>query len=414
MAPDPDTAGAGVLDPVERRPDYWPPARFPPALTRLLLDWTPPVALAGIVGHELIYDHAGPWQWLLSQALSWPLAVRRRAPVAVLAWTAALACVEWGFHHLSTDYLAVLFALYAVAAQRSRRMAIVATIVVELGTLLVAARFSPAGSVNDGILLLTALVLTFALLGTTQRTQRQYLSVLEERADQLAHERDQQALIAAAGERQRIAREMHDIVAHSVSVMIALSEGAAAKAEKNPPQARDSMRQVAATGRDALTELRKVLSVLRDPSPENRRPQPTVASLEFLVEDVNAAGLPVTVTVTGDADALPADVQVTIFRVVQEALTNVLKHASEPTEAEVRIEASPQIVVVTVQDDGRPVDRVAPPARGSGNGLAGMRERARLFAGSVAAGPHHDSGWLLTCTLYPTSEGTVDTTTPGR
>jgi signal transduction histidine kinase len=414
MGPDPDTAGAGVLDPPKGGPDDRPSARVLPALTRLVLDWTPPVALAAIVGHELVYDHAGPWEWLLSQALVWPLAVRRRAPVAVLAWTLALAGAQWAFHQLSTDYLAVLFALYAVAARRSRRTAIVAATLVEAGTLLVATRFSPAGSVNDGILLLTALVLAFALLGTAQRTQQQYLSVLEERADQLARERDQQALIAAAQERQRIAREMHDIVAHSVSVMIALSEGAAAKAEKNPPQAKESMRQVAATGRDALTELRKVLSVLRDPGSGDRRPQPTVASLDFLAEDMNTAGLPVTLTVTGDANALPDAVQVTIFRVVQEALTNVLKHAHEPTRAEVRVEASPRTVVVTVQDDGRAVSRATPPPRGSGNGLAGMRERARLFEGSVAAGRHQDQGWVLTCTLHPTSEGTIDTTTPGR
>jgi signal transduction histidine kinase len=413
MAPTPNSAGAGVLEPVDGPPDGRPAAGVLPRLTRAVLDWAPPVALAATVGHELVYDHATLWQWLLSQALVWPLVVRRRAPLSVLGWALALAAVEWSSHQLSTDYLAVLFALHAVASQRRRIQAAVAGIVVELGAILVAVRFSPAGSVNDGILLLTALVVTFALLGTAQRTQRQYLSVLEERADRLAHERDQQALIAAAAERQRIAREMHDIVAHSVSVMIALSEGAAARAEKDPPQAKASMRQVAAIGRDALSELRKVLTVLREPEAGDRRPQPTVAALEFLVEDVTAAGLPVALSVRGNAEALPEAVQVTVFRIVQEALTNVLKHAQEPTQAWVAVEASPQAVVVTVRDDGGPTIQRAPPPCGSGNGLAGMRERAQLFAGSMTAG-HGDDGWVLVCTLHPEAEGTVDTTPLGR
>jgi signal transduction histidine kinase len=380
-----------------------------PRLARVLLDWVPPVVLAVAAGHELLYDRSGAWDWVLTQALVWPLILRRRAPVSVLSWTLALAAVCWGRHELFTAYLAVLFALHATAAYRSRAQAVVAAAVVEIGAVLVSIRFAPAASINDAVILLSALVMTFLLLGTTQRAQRQYLSVLEERTTQLSRELQQQAIIAAAEERRRIAREMHDIVAHSVSIMIALSEGAGIKAQHSAPAASATMRQVAATGREALAELRKVLSVLRaGASPElvagaaGRGPQPTADSLQTLVQEVRAAGLAVTFTVGGDLATLPEALQINVFRIVQEGLTNALKHALGPTRAEVTVQASAQEVVVTVYDDGRHDGDAARASSPPGNGLIGMRERAHLFSGTVIAGPCPGRGWKLTCTLDPT------------
>ncbi len=368
---------------------------------RHLLDWVPPVVLAVAVGHELLYDRSSPWDWILTQAMVWPLVLRRWAPVGVLALTMALAGVCWLRDDLFTAYLAVLFALHATAAHRSRAEAIAAATVVEVGAVLTAIRFAPAGSINDGVILLTALVMTFTLLGTTQRAQRQYLSVLEDRTAQLSRELDQQALIIAAEERRRIAREMHDIVAHSVSIMIALSEGASIKAPTQADHAADTMRQVAATGREALTELRKVLSILRGPAPEERRPQPTLETLQGLVEEVRATGLAVQLTVTGDLSGWPEALQITIFRIVQEGLTNVLKHARSPNRATVAITSSATGIVVTVSDDGRPHGRFGPASRAPGSGLIGMRERAALFGGTMTAAPGPAGGWQLTCTLHP-------------
>jgi signal transduction histidine kinase len=227
--------------------------------------------------------------------------------------------------------------------------------------------------------------------------------------------------MAAVEERTRIAREIHDIVAHSVSVMIALSEGAAATPDDG--QARSSMRQVAATGREALGELRRVLSVLRS-SPArqggghhqeaDRDPQPTLASLEKLADDVRAAGLSVHLEVDGDVGQLPDAMQATVFRVVQEAFTNTLKHGRDVHRSDVVVEVGPEQVRVVIRDDGRPSDvreaaRSVPAgsaigSSGSGSGLRGMRERAEMFGGSVATRAL-PTGWEVVCLLDRRARG---------
>jgi len=227
---------------------------------------------------------------------------------------------------------------------------------VEAGAVLGAFLFAPTGSVNDAVILLTGLTMSAVLLGTTQRAQQQYLTALEDRATQLERERNHKAIIAAAEERTRIAREIHDIVAHSVSVMIALSEGAAATPDQT--ESHGSMRQVAATGRQALAELRLVLSVLHPPEPdaaplEARVPQPSLAALPQLAQDVRRAGLLVDLRVDEAAGQLPEALQATVFRIVQESLTNTLKHADHPTGSQVQVEVRGDEVIVAIQDDGR-------------------------------------------------------------
>ena len=369
-----------------------------PRARTALVDGVPSLVLAAAAGHELLYNDAGAGFWLLGQGMVWLLVLRRRAPVVVLGLTLLLASTGWALDTLLIADLAVLVALHAVASQRPRADSLVAAACVEAGALLVAFRFAPTGSVNDAVVLLTGLVLSALFLGTTQRAQRHYLEALEERAVQLKRERHDKARIAAGEERTRIAREIHDIVAHSVSVMIALSEGAAATADVQ--EARSAARQAAATGRQALTELRRVLSVLHEEAgPQGRSPQPAVESLADLARSVQRAGVQVELQVDPAAAGLPEALQATVYRIVQESLTNTLKHAEGATSTRVSVVVDPEEVRIVAHDDGRPApvrSREGPP--GGGSGLQGMRERAAMYGGSLTAGPEH-GGWLTTATL---------------
>ena len=201
---------------------------------------------------------------------------------------------------------------------------------------------------------LSALAIAAGVLGTSVRHRRALLASLEDRAARLELERDQQGLLAAAAERARIAREMHDIVAHNLTVMIALADGAVFAAERAPEKATTAMETVSATGRQALTEMRRLLGVLRDDEARHRCccHSPGVPQIDQLVEQVRAAGLPVTLEVAGDGRALPAGAQLTVFRLVQEALTNTLKHAGASAAAACACATPGDGVDVEVTDTG--------------------------------------------------------------
>jgi signal transduction histidine kinase len=230
------------------------------------------------------------------------------------------------------------------------------------------------------------------VLGLNVRTRRAYLASVEERAAQLERERDQQGLLAAAAERARIAREMHDIVAHNLSVMIALADGAGYMAEQDPQRAAGAMGQVSETGRHALGEMRRLLGVLREDDSTALAPQPGLADLEPLLEQVRAAGLHATLETVGAPVALGAGAELTVYRLVQEALTNVLKHAGAHAHATVRLHYDATGVEVEVSDDGHGRARVAV---GAGQGLNGMRERAAVYGGELEAGPAPGGGWRV-------------------
>ena len=176
-----------------------------------------------------------------------------------------------------------------------------------------------------------------ALLGISVQNRRALLASLQERAARLELERDQQGRVAAAAERARIAREMHDIVAHNLAVVIALADGAVFAARESPEQATAAMEKVSRTGREALAEMRRLLGVLNDESAGSRVPQPGIPELEQLVAQVRTTGVPVDLEVTGDPAGLPAGVQLATYRIVQEALTNTLKHAGPDAAADVRV-----------------------------------------------------------------------------
>jgi signal transduction histidine kinase len=205
---------------------------------------------------------------------------------------------------------------------------------------------------------------------------------------------------ALAEERARIARELHDVIAHSVSVMGVQAGAARTMIDTDPDAARDALRSVEATARSSVGELQRLLAVLRDQdgADTDRAPQPGLSQLPALVEQVRTAGLPVELSVTGTA-ALPAGVDLAAYRIVQEALTNALKHARARTE--VTVECSAALVRIEVRDAGAGHRR---PRNAAGHGLVGMRERAQLYGGTVHAGPHPDGGFVVRACLPVGSE----------
>ena len=242
------------------------------------------------------------------------------------------------------------------------------------------------------------------------RQRRALLISLHEKAARLEVERDQEGRLGAAAERARIAREMHDIVAHNLSVMIALADGATYAMPGSPDRARQATERVSATGRQALLEMRRLLGVLREGEQAGAQPlapQPGLDRLDGLLAQVHAAGIPVTMDLDGDPRQLPDGVQLTVFRVAQEALTNTLKHAARPTSAHLALRCEHGRVELEVTDTGAPsrgAPRPQPLAGGGGRGLRGMRERAAAYGGRLDAGPGPDGGWRVSLRLRPDAE----------
>jgi signal transduction histidine kinase len=330
---------------------------------------------------------------LFDCALVLPLVWRRRWPSGVFAVLAVVAGAQWIADVKVLGDAALVVALYTVAAQEPRRRAALAAGVVELGAVLATLRWGSDDFFKTFVGLSGVTLAAFGL-GTSVRQRRAYQASLEDRAARLEIERDQQGRLAAAAERARIAREMHDIVAHNLSVMIALADGATFAAERSPERSASAMQSVSATGRQALGEMRRLLGVLRDDeSAGTLLPQPGILDIDRLVDQVRAAGLPVALAIEGDARALPAGAQLTVYRLVQEALTNSLKHAGPEARAEVSLRFDAAGVDVEISDDG--AGEPAPAQDGHGLGLNGMRERAAVYAGIVQAGPLPAGGWRV-------------------
>ncbi len=334
-----------------------------------------------------------PYQVVLLVPLVW----RRRAPYAVFAVLAAVAFVQWLYARVLPGDIGLLVALYTVAAYCSRTRTWIAAIVLEFGNVLAATRWSAytEGAIKTFIAL-SGMAIAAAVIGVNLRTNRAYLAALEDRADRLERERDQRDQLAVAKERSRIAREMHDIVTHSLSVMVALADGARFATEHAPHKAAAAMEQVSGTGRQALTDMRRFLGVLRPDEPDAlRHPQPGIHQLDTLAAQVRAAGLPVRLSVEGDATAVPAAAQLTVYRLVQEALTNTLKHAAAGAGASVRVRCPGDRIEVEIRDDGRPVAG----ASGKGHGIAGMRDRVAAYGAAIQAGPLPGGGWRVATVL---------------
>ncbi|WP_331767073.1 histidine kinase [Embleya sp. NBC_00896] len=340
----------------------------------------------------------------LGAALTLPLALRRRAPVPVFAVLAVVALAQWSLDVRTAADMSLLVALYTVAAHCDRARTLYAVAVVEAGILLVTVRWTEPDYRLGAFVGLSAMTVTAAVLGANLRTRRRYLLALEDRADRLEREQEQQAALAVAAERSRIAREMHDIVTHNLSVMVALADAAAMTVRSTPDRAGLAMEQVSGTGRQALTEMRRFLGILREDEPEAaRHPQPDLARLGGLAEQVRAAGLPTTLTVEGDARDVPQGAQLAVYRLVQEALTNTLKHTLPGASARILVRCSPAHIELNVVDDGRA--RAPGSGAGAGSGVTGMRERAAVYGGHVEAGPLADGGWRVFALLNLTDPG---------
>jgi signal transduction histidine kinase len=377
------------------------------ALTHVLVtDAVLALLLAGVCTPWLVTTDSSPLAWLLQAGLLAPLAWRRRYPYGVFAVVCAVALVQWSVGIRLVADLALLVALSTLATYRPRRVALAAAGVLEVGAVLASVAWSLAGSWLSSLVFLSGMVAAALLLGISVRARSALVATLTERAGRLERERDQQAQIAAAAERTRIAREMHDVIGHQLAVIVSLADGAAAKLASDPPRAAAAIASVADVGRQALGETRGLLGVLRaDGSGDGLAPQPGLAGLGDLVAQTRATGLAATLDCAGDAAGLAADIQLAVYRIAQEAITNTLRHASGAQAVAVRVTIGAASVELEVTDDGRPAPgaipgRAAapPPGPGGGQGLTGMRERARAYGGSVAAGPG-PHGWEVRATL---------------
>jgi len=362
----------------------------------MLADTTVALGLDALTAIPLIPNENRWWVWVLHQALILPLIFRRKAPFTVFLVISGVAFVQWCTNVPLAADAALLLALYTVAAHESRARAIVAALILQVGVVLASVRFAPADeSLLYSLIFLTGLVVAALFVGVTVRTRRAYLETLVERARRLEIDRAQEAALIASQERTRIAREMHDIVAHSLSVIIALADGAAAAIRRNPEQAADALTTVSATGRESLREMRRLLGVLRDDTaPVDRAPQPGLDQLADLTDRLRLVGPAVDVQITGTPRMLPPTQDATAFRIVQESLTNVVKHANGATKVSVVVDWADDELSLVIHDDGR-----AGRTSTGGHGLAGMTERAALFDGSLVAGPVPGGGWQVRAVL---------------
>ena len=338
-----------------------------------------------------------PLAILVVVALTVPLIVRRIWPSAVFGWLFGVSAAVGLWNVRLVVSFALVVALYTIAAYQPRRQALVAAGLLEGGVIAAVIRLTSSNWWHAAILG-SAMVAAALGLGLYSATRRAYLKELHDRAERLERERDQQKELAAAAERARITREMHDIVAHHLAVMIALSDGAAASAGSSP-RAATAMRTVSATGRQALADTRRLLSgPATDDGPDSeRKPLPDLSELDALIARVRAAGLPVSYELQGAPDSLSAGAQLTIYRLAQEALTNTLKHAGAGASAVVRLLYLPGEVRLDIEDDGAGAS--APQPETAGRGLAGMQQRVQTFGGEVQAGPRSPAGWRVSARL---------------
>jgi signal transduction histidine kinase len=315
------------------------------------------------------------------------LPLRRRWPFGVLVATTIGDAILGALAIRGPGQVAVAFAMFTVAASSTRRDSLRLAGVVA-AVMLFAALIVPGGPEWSGTIAGPAVVLLGWVAGENARVRRAHTQTLVEQAEQRERQRDARARQAATDERVRIARELHDIVAHAMS-LIAVRAGAARMViDEHPGEAREALSIIETTSRQALREMRRLVGVLRDPDPAVRgqlEPAAGLADLDELVSQVADAGVRVELEVTGPVRPLPEGIDLSAYRIVQEALTNVVRHAG-PTTAHLRVRYGTNALEIDLLDDG-PAEGEAPtPANGQGHGLVGMRERVGLYDGELVTG----------------------------
>ncbi|MFH8469923.1 sensor histidine kinase [Streptomyces sp. NPDC017991] len=356
---------------------------------------------------------------LLGGLMALCLLARRRFPGTVLAVVLALGVVQFVLHGLpelplasapASYDVAVLFAMMSVIHHsRTRWMPYLAG-----GVVLLASVAGTVGMPTPGIeasvdlqslLILWGLTLTVWLTAFALHTRRLYAESQAARAWHVEREQEQRVRLAAARERAEIARELHDVVAHSLAVMILQADGAESVLRKSPDMAQSAMRTIAATGRDAIDDMHRIVRVLREGNPDSADSGParrlvTLDEIKVVAERARAAGLTVDVSVeVGEGRLSPAE-EMTAFRIVQECLTNVLRHAGAGAGVDIRLHEEQGTLLIGVVDDGAgTLAGRGIGGRSGGNGLVGMRERAELAGGSFEAGPRLGSGWHVRASI---------------
>ncbi|MGC5345845.1 sensor histidine kinase [Streptomyces sp. AM 4-1-1] len=374
------------------------------------------VVLLGVSGVSLVAEPAGS---VTQNVFSVPVviglclvvALRRRAPERMLVLTAAIGVAQLvlGVPSGVADFamLVIVYTVAAVGARWASRFALVAS----LSAATLAGLRWPDDTTENWLqttfvtVMLTVPFVLAWVLGDSVRTRRAYFAQLEERAARLEREREAQSKVAVAAERARIARELHDVVAHNVSVMVVQADGAAYVMDTAPDQARQALETISGTGRQALAEMRRLLGVLRTgDAPESGEyvPQPDVGQIEDLVEQVRQTGLVVSFTIEGTPRPLPSGVELTAYRIVQEALTNTRKHGGPEAGASVRLVYFDDGLGLLVEDDGRGAAHELYEdggADGAGHGLIGMRERVGMVGGTLDTGPRPGGGFRISALL---------------
>ncbi|MFJ6611737.1 sensor histidine kinase [Streptomyces sp. NPDC091289] len=343
--------------------------------------------------------------------LSTVVALRRKAPEKMLLLAILVGVVQLVFNvRPGIGNFAMLVITYTVATVGERwasRLALVCSLCAA-GLSQLRWEAEPGGSWPQVIFVTVIMTVPFVLawvLGDSLRTRRAYFDQLEERAARLEREREAQSKVAVAAERARIARELHDVVAHNVSVMVVQADGAAYVMDAAPDQAKQALETISSTGRQALAEMRRLLGVLRTgDAPESGEyvPQPDVEQIEDLVAQVRQTGLEVDFKVEGTPRPLPSGVELTAYRVVQEALTNTRKHGGPDAGASVRLVYFDDGLGLLIEDDGRGAAHELYEdggADGAGHGMIGMRERVGMVGGTLDAGPRPGGGFRISALL---------------
>jgi signal transduction histidine kinase len=372
------------------------------------------VALAAVlVGVRAVEAHGlqrAAWLgYALSVLAAAMVAGRRRWPFAVFAATLAIALLAIAFASPSGAIsLPVVIAIYTLAQVEQRRRAVLLALLAGIALALARGLFQYRGWSDARTAVEPAVALAALFLGWALASHRAYIAEIQTRAAEAERTREEEARRRVDAERLRIARELHDVLAHGIATINVQAGVAAHVLPERPERAAEALRTIKATSKEALRELRGILGVLRDAdASEPREPTPGLSQIERLVDATSHAGVPTHVRISGQRRALPATVDLAAYRIVQESLTNVLRHA-EGASALVAIGYAEQEMTISVDDDGRA--STAGSARSNGNGKAhghgilGMRERAHALGGELDAGPRPDGGFRVHARLPVAAE----------